>query len=179
MSKVIANLAAFGNTGENAAKLTFREFSKDEAGNTQHKDVQATYRLSNTEGTVSGTGLKGTTSNGNPIRKLSIAYKPAGAEKAVYYNGALFETKEKKTDKSPDYFGTAKVKGDDAEYQLAGWIKQDKNGNPFISITLSEPYVAAGDAAAAPATAGAGAPADDIPFAHHGMAGADVCWRNM
>lgn len=165
MSQIV-NFNLFGNSGDKAAELKFKKFSKDAAGATVSEDVVATYRVSNTDNNVVGSGLKDVTANSNVIRKISIGIKGADGKVTKYYNGALFESKNKKSEKAPDFFGTAQTKGDQAEYQLAGWLKEDKNGAPYISVSLSEPYVAPAAAdvpTTAPATAG-GALDDDIPF---------------
>jgi hypothetical protein len=48
--------------------------------------------------------------------------------------GALFQAKEKKTDKHPDYDGTINVDGHD--YWVSGWKKVSKNGNTFLSLSV-------------------------------------------
>jgi hypothetical protein len=62
--------------------------------------------------------------------------------------GGLFVSTVRKTDKSPDYFGTIKVdrsylkflmeKTDEngIEIKLGGWKKQSKTGNNFISLSV-------------------------------------------
>ena len=51
-------------------------------------------------------------------------------------SGVIFRQSEKKTDKSPDYWGKMQVSG--VEYKLAGWIREGKNGK-FISVKLTPP----------------------------------------
>ncbi len=48
--------------------------------------------------------------------------------------GALFQAKEKKTDKHPDYDGSINVEGHD--YWVSGWRKVSKNGNTFLSLSV-------------------------------------------
>jgi hypothetical protein len=48
--------------------------------------------------------------------------------------GALFQAKEKKTDKHPDYDGSINIDGKD--FWLAGWRKTSKNGNQFLSLSI-------------------------------------------
>jgi uncharacterized protein (DUF736 family) len=48
--------------------------------------------------------------------------------------GALFQAKEKKTDKHPDYDGSINVGGHD--YWVSGWKKVSKNGNTFLSLSV-------------------------------------------
>ena len=50
--------------------------------------------------------------------------------------GAIFPETEKKSDKHPDYTGTFNVNGQD--FRLAGWKKQSKAGNWFLSLSVSE-----------------------------------------
>jgi len=54
-------------------------------------------------------------------------------------NFAIFKTKEKKNDNSPDYSISIKV-GD--KYQNVGgcWLKEGKNGSKYISCKLSDGY---------------------------------------
>lgn len=48
--------------------------------------------------------------------------------------GSLFANKDKKTDKHPDRNGTIKIEG--VEYWASGWVKQDKNGQPWLSLAF-------------------------------------------
>jgi uncharacterized protein (DUF736 family) len=54
-------------------------------------------------------------------------------------SGSLFKNTKKTEDKHPDYYGSLMV--GTTEMQLAGWIKQGKNGT-FLSLKLSEKYQA-------------------------------------
>lgn len=51
-------------------------------------------------------------------------------EKTMGYDntngGALFKNDDKKSEKSPDYFGPLNIAGTD--YYVSGWIKTSKNG---------------------------------------------------
>lgn len=49
-------------------------------------------------------------------------------------SGALFKAKEQKTPSHPGYTGTINAGG--VEYWLAGWVKEDKNGNKYFSLSL-------------------------------------------
>lgn len=51
-------------------------------------------------------------------------------------SGALFKNKDKEG-KQPDYWGECEIDG--KKYQIAGWMKQSKNGVPFISLKFQEP----------------------------------------
>lgn len=70
-------------------------------------------------------------------------------------SGSLFREKEKKSEKSPDYTGKVKIEG--KELRLAGWIKQTKAGDTYLSLALSEPREGG-------MTARPQANNDDIPF---------------
>jgi hypothetical protein len=48
--------------------------------------------------------------------------------------GSLFPNKDKKTDNHPDRNGSAKIEG--VEYWVSGWVKQDKNGQPWLSMAF-------------------------------------------
>jgi hypothetical protein len=62
--------------------------------------------------------------------------------------GGLFVSTVKKTEKSPDYFGTIKVDRnylkflmeqhdqDGVEIKIGGWKRESKNGNRFISLAV-------------------------------------------
>lgn len=50
--------------------------------------------------------------------------------------GVLFVNKQKKSDKSPDFTGSAEVKG--VELRLAAWKRTSKSGLAFISIAFSD-----------------------------------------
>lgn len=84
--------------------------------------------------------------------------------------GVLFKNKEKKQDTHADYQGNINVDGQ--EFWLNAWVKKDKNGNSFMSLSLKPkqtpaiaPHPASAKAQQARQTP---APApdfdDDIPF---------------
>lgn len=51
--------------------------------------------------------------------------------------GALFASKDKKTDKHPDYTGKAEVNG--KEMYLSAWKNTSKKGEVYLKISFSEP----------------------------------------
>lgn len=51
--------------------------------------------------------------------------------------GALFIKKERKSDKQPNFQGTINVNGKD--YDIAGWTRQSKTGDKYISLKVEEP----------------------------------------
>lgn len=53
--------------------------------------------------------------------------------------GALFANKRKEKETQPDYTGKVNVNGKDMD--LSAWVKQDKNGNNYLSLSFKEPYV--------------------------------------
>jgi len=53
-------------------------------------------------------------------------------------SGALFKV-EKTKDSQPDYKGKANVDGVDKD--ISAWVKTDKNGKKYMSISFQEPYV--------------------------------------
>ncbi|MDH3376194.1 MAG: hypothetical protein OEQ39_04400 [Gammaproteobacteria bacterium] len=61
-------------------------------------------------------------------------------------NGSLFKNKFKKQDNHPDYTGNCTLL-DGRPADLAAWIKEDKNGNKFMSIKISEQRESYEDAA--------------------------------
>ena len=52
-------------------------------------------------------------------------------------SGVLFRDHDKKSERAPDYTGTAMIAG--TAYRIAGWIKTAKNGRKFFSLAFSEP----------------------------------------
>tara|TARA_Y100000310_G_scaffold159430_1_gene158985 strand:- start:599 stop:826 length:228 start_codon:yes stop_codon:yes gene_type:complete len=50
--------------------------------------------------------------------------------------GALFKNENKNKDNQPDYTGTVNVEG--ADYKIAGWIKESKAGNTYLSLKVSD-----------------------------------------
>ncbi len=50
--------------------------------------------------------------------------------------GVLFPNKDKEG-QQPDYRGECEING--KKYEIAGWKKQSKNGNPFLSMKFQEP----------------------------------------
>jgi uncharacterized protein (DUF736 family) len=71
-------------------------------------------------------------------------------------SGSLFRENEKKSEKSPDYSGKIKING--KELRLAGWIKQTKSGDTYLSLAASEPRSKNGGGQSN------SAPVNDIPF---------------
>jgi uncharacterized protein (DUF736 family) len=52
--------------------------------------------------------------------------------------GAMFANKKKTEEKHPNARGTINVDG--REWEIAAWVKTDKNGNKYYSLAVSEPY---------------------------------------
>jgi len=50
--------------------------------------------------------------------------------------GVLFKNDRKEKDTHPDYKGSY-TDGDGAEFWLSGWLKKDKNGNTFMSLSTT------------------------------------------
>lgn len=158
MSKTFFNL--FANDGDKAASTEFRKYSgKDGNGKATFDKVQADYRVTNTESSVSGSAIKDKSQAGHNVIRVNFGVKDG--ESTVYYNGTLNLSKNKKTDASPDMFGTATDKNS-TEMDLACWFKEDKNGKKYLSCSMQEPYQKGDAVADKPA---ASIPDDDdIPF---------------
>lgn len=75
--------------------------------------------------------------------------------------GALFKNQRKESDRHPDYTGQLNVGGDD--YRLSAWIKTDKNGAKYMSLSVKPKDEAPKQEPAAQPVA-ADAFDDDIPF---------------
>lgn len=85
--------------------------------------------------------------------------------------GALFKNARKEKDTHPDYNGSLNVGG--VEHFLDAWLKTDKNGNKFMSVSVKRkdkqpeaapPPAPARPAQRAPAKTGFDDMADDLPF---------------
>ena len=75
--------------------------------------------------------------------------------------GSMFVNKEKKKPNHADRTGTINVAG--KVYYINGWIKQDKNGNPYLSLAV-KPVEQKPDSAGK-RDGGVSQMDDDIPFA--------------
>ncbi len=51
--------------------------------------------------------------------------------------GGLFLNNKKDKDKAPDYTGML-TQLDGTEVKIAGWVRQTKKGNDYLSLSLSE-----------------------------------------
>lgn len=49
-------------------------------------------------------------------------------------SGSLFNNNRKESDKHPDRTGSAMIDG--VEYWVSGWVKQDRNGKPWLSMAF-------------------------------------------
>ena len=49
-------------------------------------------------------------------------------------SGSLFKNDKKDSDKHPDRKGSAMIGG--VHYWISGWVKQDRNGNPWMSLSF-------------------------------------------
>ena len=49
-------------------------------------------------------------------------------------SGSLFKNDRKEKDTHPDRTGSAKIGG--VDYWVSGWIKQDRNGKPYLSMAF-------------------------------------------
>jgi len=75
-------------------------------------------------------------------------------------NGSIFKNQYKEKDGQPDYRGSIKLQ-DGSDKELAAWVKQDKNGNSFLSLSISDPYV---KQEAPQVTSGDSPKVDSLPF---------------
>lgn len=48
--------------------------------------------------------------------------------------GSIFNNERKQSDNHPDRSGSAKIDG--VDYWVNGWLKKDKNGNPYLSLAF-------------------------------------------
>ena len=52
--------------------------------------------------------------------------------------GIIFKNDKKGNEKAPEYTGKGNFKGTDFEISL--WVKKDKNGKSYFSVSFKEPY---------------------------------------
>lgn len=52
-------------------------------------------------------------------------------------SGSLFPTKQKRTEKSPDFYGDI-VTPDGLKLSVSGWVKRAKSGIEYISLAVKE-----------------------------------------
>ncbi len=63
-----------------------------------------------------------------------------GEVKMAYENngkGVLFKNNRKEKDTHPDYRGNIEFKGG-VPYELSAWLKKDKNGNTYMSLSVGD-----------------------------------------
>lgn len=63
-----------------------------------------------------------------------------GEVKMAYENngkGVLFKNNRKEKDTHPDYKGNIEFKGG-VPYELSAWLKKDKNGNTYMSLSVGD-----------------------------------------
>jgi len=79
--------------------------------------------------------------------------------------GVLFKNDRKELDKHPDYRGSY-TDGDGREHWLSAWLKKDKNGNTYMSVstTLKDEAHNKGMQQAQQALQPEAETFDDIPF---------------
>jgi len=142
----------FNNNGDRAHETKFRKYKNK----SDFEEVVADYRITNAEKTVSGSAIKDRSKAGHSVIRLNFGVK-RGDGRTVYYSGTLNIANNKKKDNAPDMFGSATDR-DGQEMDLSCWVKQDKNGNKFLSCNMQEPYKDGG-AEPVPETED-----DDLPF---------------
>lgn len=84
-----------------------------------------------------------------------------------FLNGVLFPTKNKKTDKSPDYYGQLDTRGENGDVivaRLAGWKKVGAKAGEFLSISITAPAAPTEDIVGTESAAADAIHDDDIPF---------------
>ena len=93
---------------------------------------------------VSGLGAKSIAKSGLEYIEAYVAVHGGEGEKTEYYNIRLFKNDKKTLEAQPIYRGfIEKGSGDEAVRvaDASGFLKKDKNGNPFLSVALQEPWV--------------------------------------
>lgn len=150
-----SSLLLFKNNGKKAdgSPLFYRRPKDGNSG------IEAGYRLvvPNNEA-VSGLGAKMKSSSGLDFIAAFVAIHGDEGEKTQYLNLRLFPNDRKTTDTQPVYRGFLEAGNGDEATRVAdasAFLKTDKNGNPFMSVALQEPYVKP------EAEASGEAPADD------------------
>lgn len=54
-------------------------------------------------------------------------------------SGALFKNTKKSSEKAPDFSGPFTGPNGE-ELEIAGWVRESRNGTKLISVKVSEPY---------------------------------------
>lgn len=49
-------------------------------------------------------------------------------------SGVLFKNDKRQTDKHPNYRGSCEINNE--QYWMSAWLKKDKNGNTFMSLSF-------------------------------------------
>lgn len=76
--------------------------------------------------------------------------------------GVLFVKKARKTDKQPNFEGRINVDGKD--YELAGWSRETKNGDKYLSLRVEEPRKKEPRPAEQPTVVSVDEIGDELPF---------------
>lgn len=79
-------------------------------------------------------------------------------------SGSVFKNDRKEKDTHPDRAGQARIGG--VDYWVSGWIKQDRNGNPYMSLAFKPKDQKAAEPSHAPVARPSlkDEMSDDIPF---------------
>lgn len=77
-------------------------------------------------------------------------------------SGAIFQNPKKTSEKHPDRTGSLNVDG--VDYWISGWIKKDKNGSPYMSLSVKPKEEVPRQSSAPTRKAKPSFDQDDVPF---------------
>lgn len=161
-----AFFSIYPNKGDNAGKTTFRVFKEDKT----HEDVKADYFISargaDDKLETVGSAIKSKSKAGNGVLRVNVKVGDS------YWMGTLNFSQEglaalKAKEAQPEgqrsaVYGTFSNK-DRVEKEVSGWVKLTKNGDPYLSCTMADPYRTQQQQQSAPSAA-AQDNDDDLPF---------------
>lgn len=101
--------------------------------------MEGEFQITGESGKIKGAAWSKTSDKDKSVRYLSVQIE---ISRDLKFYGAIFATKEKRSDSSPDYYGTlnlTKAQGG-PELRIAGWKRKGKDtGVPFISVVIEPP----------------------------------------
>jgi uncharacterized protein (DUF736 family) len=137
-----ASVLIFKTDGGKKADGTVLYYRRPKDGN---PGIQAGYRIVVPEhDNVSGLGAKLQATSGLEFIAAFLAVHGGEGEKTVYYQLRLFPNDRKTSDAQPAYRGFLETGNGEESVRVAdasAFMKTDKNGHPFMSVALQEPYV--------------------------------------
>lgn len=111
----------------------------DDKRRTNGPVMEGDFQITGEDGKIKGAAWTKESRNDPKVRYLSIQIE---LSRDLKYYGAIFATKEKHSDNSPDYYGTLNLTREKSgpELRIAGWRRKGKeSGIKFISVLIEPP----------------------------------------